>query len=328
MNLFKDICSGWQARPAASSALALIGLFVGLLSSVGFRTWSQAELESRRLLQAWPPERTTLAFSGTPDADEAAMLLERLPPGDWWSWEIHKDVVWVKGTLPPEYVPQEGSPLQSDHIRRGMPVGLADPSTPWRTGEVGTHQGIAFEIIGKTQLPESASVMLPATLRFEASTGAEKIEVRVPADQLRQRIADLPFYNDLSLLDHRQKREEARVGFRRLTLQLSILAGASALLVALILQTVVRLELKERRFEFALRRSVGARPSDIRTQILTESFCTAGLPALVGVLVLMPTLPGQAWLLVAAVPGWFVLSAIPPACHAAALPPHEALKEG
>lgn len=328
MSLWRDTKSGWKARPAASAALAAIGLSVGLLSALGTRTWVQAGRETRSLLQAWPPDRTTLLIPESLDQDEALLLLERLPAGSWWAWTLSGDILWVGGALPPELTPKEGSPLQADLIEQAFPAGLVAPSTDWQIGGIGTVEDIAFEVLGRTELPESASVLLPAALRPGGAPAFQRIEIRRPAADLLPQVVDLPFFAQLSFLDHQQQRKQAGSGFRRLTLQLSLLGLAAAGLTALILQSLIRLELRERRFEFALRRSLGAQPSDIRMQILTEMFLTVGMPSLIGVAVMLPLLPPAAWMLLGIVPGWFVLCALPPAQHAASLPPHEALKEG
>jgi hypothetical protein len=326
--VWQDLRSGLRARPAASLALAAVGLSVGVLSALANGMWVEAKLESQRLLAAWPPDRSTVLIPESVGQHETAMLLNRLPDGSWWAWHREENILWVSGTLPPELTPTEGVPLQPDLIARGTPAGLVSSDSSWTTGETASLQGIGFEVLGKTDLPGGASALLPAVLSFQQNPGPLQMEIRAPLRDILPVLADLPFFSELSLTDHQQKRTEARKGFRRLTLQLLTAAGAAALLTALILQSLIRLELRERRFEFALRRSLGAMPSDIRHQILTETVFITGLPSLLGVLLVVFFSSAPGWLPALVVPGWFVLCALPPAIHAASLPPHEALKEG
>ena len=328
MNDWQDIKSGFIARPASTLALAAIGIIVGLFASIGTRIWHQADQESKRLLSAWPPDRTSIELPTRLDQDERALFLQRLPPGTWWAWTQEDEILWAQGSLPQEYRPVEGVPLQPDLMTAGVAVGLVSTTSSWSLHEIVDVQGVGFQVLGKVGLPESVRVILPHTIQTSPTRNPLQVEVRLEAADIVSRIRDLPFFEDLSLVDHRQARKEARKGFRRLSIQLTLLAGVAALLTAIILQSLIRLELRERRFEFALRRSLGAQPSDIRIQILTEIGLSTGLPSLLGILFFLPALPPAGWSLALIVPGWFLLCALPPAHHAASLPPHQALKEG
>ena len=194
-------------------------------------------------------------------------------------------------------------------------------------GNVGYEEGIAFEVWGVGMLPETASILLPLGLHPAPLPLPTQLEVETTLRELENRISFLPFAGQVQLLDHQQKRTEARAGFRRLTRNLTLLALVAVGVTALLSQALIRFELQERRHEFALRRSLGASPANILKQILTETFVTTGLPALLGVLLVLPGQVSIGLLLFLVVPGWFLLSALPPARHASSVAPHLALKE-
>jgi hypothetical protein len=279
-------------------------------------------------MEAWPADRTTIQVPDSLEDGQTAQLLNRLPPGQWWSWVKEDTILWVRGTLPPELTPVEGMPLQPDLIAGGHPAALAERSSDWKTGGIGSRNDTGFRVMGKTELPEGAELLLPAALRFQTEPTPDHLEVMMSGSMLTPFLRDLDFFPDLRLLDHQQKRQQARAGFRRLTLRLLALGLTATVLTALILQTLIRLELKERRFEFALRRSLGATPANIRHQILAEILVLIGVPSLLGVIMIPPTSMAAGIILGLLLPGWLLLCALPPANHAASLPPHDALKEG
>lgn len=329
MNLLGDVIGGWRARPLLFAAKIFLSLGLSLLTGGGLWMLHQADKESQTLLAAWPPDQCSLLLPPNAAADLFQTLRNRLPPERWFAFRIDGTTAWILGHLPPGFFQGNGSTLTPDLIQRGDPVALrSQDARPLRMpGDLLAIDEQAYRIYGVGRFPLPAEQVIPLRARSLQDQQLDQVIVTLPASELRPLIQDLLTWSDLKLVDHQEKLFQARAGFRTLRRNLMGLGLAAALLVALLLQALYQAEIRERKSEFALRRSLGATPNDIRHQILLEALCGSALPVLVGYLLFLPLLPPVSLLTaLSATIGWLLLCATLPAHQAARLPPGEALK--
>ena len=329
MNSLQDVIGGWKARPLNSIASALLAFALSLLIGGGLWMLDQAEAKTDELLKSWPNDQCTLLLRSGTDPALVRNLEARLPADSWMAFEIQNRTAWITGTLPDGFFQGQGSTLTPELIQRGEAVVLLQPSlaTEQHPGDLYLDQARAYRIygIGRFNLP--VEKIIPRRARDLQPPRPEQFIIRRPASTIQPLIQDLLQNKDLRLVDHQQKQQQARAGFQKLRRILSGIALATALLVALLLQALYQAEIRERKGEFALRRSLGARPRDIRNQLLLEALLGSAFPILIGFLLFATKLSfatlTQAFLLTL---GWILLCATLPAHQAASLSPGEALK--
>lgn len=101
-------------------------------------------------------------------------------------------------------------------------------------------------------------------------------------DLLRRRHGLVPGQeDDFHLFTPVQIRQMIRSANRVFTLFLPLVAGLSILIGGLVVGNLMLAAVQERRSEIGLRKAIGARPSDIRLQFLTESAMVTGLGGLI-----------------------------------------------
>jgi ABC-type antimicrobial peptide transport system permease subunit len=171
-----------------------------------------------------------------------------------------------------------------------------------------------------------ADVLLPA--RAFDGPMPDTWRVSLPAAKLESLLL-APEWEDiaLTLTDHDLRRSEIRSAFDRLRLSLQALGTVIALLTALVIHSLLSADVRERRSEIGLRRSLGARPRDIRNLFLGEAAALGVPAAILGLfpwLVLLP--PDRVFSAFALLVLWILGNAAVPALRAAALPPSEALR--
>ena len=173
--------------------------------------------------------------------------------------------------------------------------------------------------------------------RDAESLNAAEMEIRQLLRQ-RHRLRDKP--DDFTIQNQATLVETERETTRSMTFLIGSVAGISLMVGGIGILAVMLISVRERTGEIGLRRAVGARRSDIRTQFLLESGLLAGVGGLLGVLASMGTGLGVSWLGywdtviswdAAAVGFAFSVSVgivfgIYPAMRAAALEPIEALR--
>ncbi|MDF3127958.1 ABC transporter permease [Kiritimatiellaeota bacterium B1221] len=329
MNLLQDIRGGWRARPLASFAGASLALGLSLLISTGLWLLQKAKTEADILLKSWPADQCTLLIRRTLSPEQSQNLEQRLPPNHWYSFEIEGSTAWISGTLPPDFFHGRGRSLSPEVIARGEPAVLLQqsPARSLQPGDLFLQNEQAFRIygIGRYSLPVDS--IIPRRAKDLLPPAPQEFKINLPASLIKPLVNDLLQKEGVQLVDHQDKQRQARAGFRKLRRNLSGIALASALLAALLLQALHQSEIRERKSEFALRRSLGARPEDIRNQILLETFTGSAIPSLVGTLLFLPAVPfthlAMAW---CAILGWILLCASLPALQAAHLHPSDALK--
>jgi putative ABC transport system permease protein len=91
--------------------------------------------------------------------------------------------------------------------------------------------------------------------------------------------------NDFSMITPVQVREMVGSMNRIFTLFLPIVAGVSLLIGAIVVANLMLMGVNERRSEIGLRKAVGARERDIRTQFLLESSLVTVVGGLVALVV-------------------------------------------
>lgn len=329
MILLRDILIGWRVRPLQTLALAGLSLAVSALIGLGLHILDRAARETDHLLSAWPPDQCTLTLTPPVDAHRVQTLLRRFPEGDWMAYKTDGDTAWVDGRIPAGYFQGEGISLPPDLLQRGEPVALAASGTDpeHRPGGRLHHRGQAYRILGVGRLGLPVSYILPARSQSPEQVRPDHLLIQRPATAIRSRVRDLEQAGHVTLTDHQAKRQDARAGFRRVKRSLAALAAVTGLLVAVLLQSLFQSEIRERKSEFALRRSLGARPADIRNQILLESLLGSALPVLAGLGVFLLYLnPLHVLVTLLLTTGWILLCATLPALQAARIPPGEALK--
>lgn len=329
MILLRDILIGWRARPLQTLALAALSLAVSALIGLGLHILDRAARETDQLLSAWPADQSTILLSTPVDPNAYLTLLRRLPEGGWMAYKLDSDTAWVDGSIPDRFFQGIGSTLPPDLIQRGEPVALvASASHPdARPGELLQHRGQAFRILGVGDPGLPVSRILPVRSQPGGQVRPDHLLLQLPAAQVENRIRDLEQADRLTLIDHSAKRQEAAAGFQRVKRSLAALAAVVALLVAVLLQSLYQSEIRERKSEFALRRSLGARPADIRNQILLEALLGSACPVLLGLGIFFLYLnPLHVLLTLALTVGWILLCAGLPALQAARIPPGGALK--
>ena len=329
MNLLQDVVGGWRARPLLFAAKVLLGFTLSLLICGGRWMLHKADAESQRLLQTWPADQCTLLLPDDPAADLFRDLQARLPPDSWLATRIEGNSVWILGSLPADFFQGRGHSLSPDLIQRCEAVALlaegVDPALG--PGDLLKVDGQAYRIYGVGRFPLPAEAVLPLRARNLQDQQVDQVTVRLPASRLQPLIQDLLIWRDLKLVDHQEKRFQVQAGFRKLRRNLSGLGFAAALGVALLLQALYQAEIRERKSEFALRRSLGARPQDIRNQLLLEALLGTALPVIVGGLLFLPALPHTILLgALTLITLWLLLCALLPAHQAARLNPGDALK--
>ncbi len=329
MIILRDILIGWRARPLQTLALAGLSLAVSALIGLGLHILDRTARETDQLLSAWPADQSTLLLTPPVDPQLYLTLLRRLPEGEWMAYKMDSDTAWVEGKLPERAFQGSGSTLPPDLIQRGEPVALvSSTSNPEaRPGEILQHRGQAFRILGVGTLGLSVSRMIPVRSQPGGRVQPDHLLIQQPATEVEKRIQDLEQADRLTLLDHSAKRVEAAAGFQRVKRSLAALTAVVGLLVAVLLQSFYQSEIRERKSEFALRRSLGARPADIRNQILLEALLGSTCPVLLGLGVFLLYLnPLLVLLTLCLTVGWILLCATLPALQAARIPPGEALK--
>lgn len=329
MSLREDVIGGWRTRPLLFAAKAALALGLSLLVCGGTHMLRRADRQTRHLLDAWPPDQCTLLLPTDPASDLFSLLHPRLPPHQWLALRLEGSSAWVLGSLPPGFFQGQGISLSPDLIQRGEPVALlAEGARPGlRPGDLLHIDGQAYRIFGVGRFPLPAQQVLPLRARSLTDQRVDRIHVSLPASLVQPLIQDLLDWSDLKLVDHQEKLLEVRRGFRLLRRNLLGLASAAAVGAALLLQALYQSEIRERKSEFALRRALGARPSDIRHLLLMEAFCGAILPVALGCLLFLPLLPPVTLLgIISLITLWLCICAALPAHQAAQLNPGDALK--
>ncbi|MEX2607165.1 MAG: ABC transporter permease [Kiritimatiellia bacterium] len=329
MIALRDILIGWRSRPLQTLALAGLSLAVSALIGLGLHILDRTARETDDLLSAWPADQSTLLLSAPVDAHLYLTLLRRLPEGEWLAYKLDSDTAWVEGRIPFSLFQGSGISLPPDLIQRGEPVALvtstAHPDA--RPGGLLQHRGQAFRILGVGTLSLPVSRILPVRSQPGRQVQPDHLLIQLPAAEVKKRIQDLEQRDRLTLMDHSAKRTEASAGFQRVKRSLAALTAVVALLVAVLLQSFYQSEIRERKSEFALRRSLGARPADIRNQILLEALLGSACPVVLGLgLFLVYLNPLHILLTLCLTVGWILLCATLPALQAARIPPGEALK--
>ncbi len=329
MNLFQDLRGGWRARPLASIAGALLALGLSLFISAGLWLLHKTEAEADALLKSWPADQCTLLIRNPLSSEKIRDLEQRLPASHWFSYQIEGSTAWISGTLPHDFFVGRGVSLPPEVIDRGEPAVLLQQanSNELQPGDIFLQHDQAYRIYGVGSFPLPVENIIPRRAKDLHPPTPEAFKINLPASLIRPLVSDLLIKKEIQLVDHQDKQRQARSGFRKLRRNLSGIALASALLVALLLQALYQAEIRERKSEFALRRSLGARPEDIRNQILLETFMGSAIPCLFGTLIFLPLVPFMqlaiAWI---SILGWILLCASLPALQAAGLHPGDALK--
>lgn len=329
MTPLQDMIGGWRARPLNSLAAALLALALSLLIGAALTMLRSAEQEAETLLQNWPSDQCTLLLPPDQDTQLLHEISSRLPPGSWMACELEGRTAWVLGTLPRGFFQGQGSALSHDLIRRGEAAVLLQSSAAesWQPEDLYLFEDRAYRIYGIGQFALPAERLIPRRARDLLPPRPDFIKVSLPASRIQPLLRDLLTQPGLQLVDHQEKQQQARSGFMKLRRKLSGIILAAALLAALLQQALSQAEIRERKSEFALRRSLGARPKDLRNQIVLEVLLLSALPGLLGLIPFAFRLPLRTLVSAYALTiGWILLCAMLPALQAARLRPGEALK--
>lgn len=329
MNLWRDLIGGWKARPLPFAAMLLLCFGLSLLIGGGLLLMEKSRQETKTLLAAWPKDQSTLLLNGSEKAALSLELQNRLPAHQWLGIQQEGDTAWIIGTLPEAFFQGYGHSLSPHQISKGEAVALLSENAHLesRPGELFLNGQQAFRIMGVGSFPLPVQQILPLRAKTLQNPAVDSFLVQLPASELKSSIQDLLTYQSVRLVDHQEKQQLAKAGFEKLQRNLLGITLAVAFVVALLLQALYQAEIRERKSEFALRRSLGATPNDIRNQILLEALIGSAFPTLLGYSFFLLTLPLP--ILATAIGltlGWMLLCATLPAVQAARIPPGEALK--
>ncbi len=324
-----------HSRPLRNVPLRSLTLFLScfaaaLLLGVALRFMQSATRNTRDLLQAWPEATCTLHFATPPHPSDLQRILNILPPASAFGHRMDKRVALVDGFPAPDHFQGRGSGFSAEDLADGTRVALL--SIPYAQnqallpGDTFVHKEQVFRVLGVGHLIPDADVLLPA--RAFDGPMPDTWRVSLPAAKLESLLL-APEWEDiaLTLTDHDLRRSEIRSAFDRLRLSLQALGTVIALLTALVIHSLLSADVRERRSEIGLRRSLGARPRDIRNLFLGEAAALGVPAAILGLfpwLVLLP--PDRVFSAFALLVLWILGNAAVPALRAAALPPSEALR--
>ncbi|WFB34330.1 ABC transporter permease [Kiritimatiellota bacterium B12222] len=329
MNPLTDILNGWKARPLPVASLMMLCLMLSLLTGSELWMLEKASSEADTLLQAWPQDASTLLLPAQPNPEKLIELTQRLPAGSWYGLRINASTAWVTGTLPPDFFTGQGNGFSPQDLHAGeMAVYLSAYAYPQQIpGGLFPFENQAFRIYGVGQFPLSVDKVIPLRSQTASIAELQQLKIALPASTVEPLIKEFLQWQNIQLIDHREKQQLAQAGFQKLKRILTGITIAVALLIAVLLQALYQAELRERKTEFALRRALGATPQNIRNQILGEALLGSVLPCLLGYLFFLPLVP-LAPLLSAMIlaPAWILFCATLPAMQAAKLIPSEALK--
>lgn len=122
-----------------------------------------------------------------------------------------------------------------------------------------------------------------AKLAIRTGTDLEAVEARV-GEILRRRHGLVPGQaDDFMTFTPRQAQQRIREANRVFTVLLPMVAGLLILVGGLVVANLMLLTVQDRRAEIGLRQAVGARPADIRLQVLAEATLVTGLAGLLAV---------------------------------------------
>lgn len=329
MNLFRDALGGWKARPLPFVASLLLCFVLSVLIGGGLLILEKSKRATESLLAAWPKDQCTLLVRSADPGKLTRELEKRLPPHHWLGIRIQNQTAWVTGTLPESFFQGQGHALSPKQIKEGDSVillnqNLGETKGP---GDIFIAEDQAFRIMGIGAFPLQAERVAPLRAKRLQETAVDSFLIQQPASELRPLVQDLLRWKDIQLIDHQEKQQQAKQGFQRLRRNFVGITLAVGLMVAILLQALYQSEIRERKSEFALRRSLGATPANIRNQILFEALIANALPAFVGYLFFIALLPALTLVLAFGFTLlWMLLCATLPAIQAASIPPGEALK--
>ncbi len=309
--------------PPPPSTLFLSCLLAALLLGAALHLHARAARETAHLQRAWPPRSVTLRFPSTPTPADLARAAPLLPPGEYEGLLPDGRTLWIDGS------PTLGN-ATADLFDNGHPLAWISPESASRDhlfpGDLLDIHGLPFRVAGLLDGPYDADRLLP--WRAASLPTPRDWRVRRPAAEIAPRLLDPDVASlGLELIDHDRRRADIAAPLRRLRLLLHTLAGVVALLTGLVLHTRLLALARERRTEIGLRRALGAHPRDILLLFLREAVASAAAAIALGLLPWLLVLPPTPLLLGGLLlTAWCAACALPPARHAALLPPAQTLR--
>jgi hypothetical protein len=301
-------------------------LGASLLLGYGLRTMHKAEQQARKLSALWPAEQTTVHFTSPLSWQDYQLWIRRLPQGQWIAYRIEGDLAVIDGTFTDAFPESVRSPVFLDLLQQGQRIALVDPdhltdrpSIDIRQQTYRVHPApLAF-------LPAQTAIHL-RSLGPEAAL-PDHFRIRLPATAVKQLLLHSPYADEVTVIDHNQRRAEAMSELHHLRRLFQGLTCAVAILVSLILMSSWTSEFAERKTEFALRRTLGATPRHLQIQVITESLATCAPALIIGLLAFLNRIPFST--LLTAFAGCLLVIFIScgiPAHRASRKPPAEILK--